>query len=146
MTTDSNLSLTLTPEEFRAVMIRRIERCLLDAAIPQDVVADVIGAYTRTTASAIHRPTVQELRAKGEVPPPVSHTDQREKLHWPSPKAAPISEPTTIADSVLNAMFKGCRTVPQIEKGTKLPRKKIYTALWALKRDRLIDQGEPPQD
>lgn len=144
---ESTFALNLTPEEYRAVMRRRIEACLREARIPDEIVAGVLEAYARTTAAVIapvHRPTVQEQRARGEAPEPIARDDQRQKAHWPSPKARPVEEPGSIADSVLNAMFKGCRTVPEIAKETKKTPKSIYTALWALKKARLIDQGEPP--
>lgn len=138
-------SLTLSPEEYRAILRRRVESCLREAQVPADVVSAMMEAYTRTSAilAPVHRPTVQELRARSVESSPTGKGDQRQKIHWPSSRVQPIEEPNTIADSVLNALFKGCRTVPEIAKETRKPRKAVYTALWALKRNKLIDQGEP---
>lgn len=130
-------SLNLSPEEYRAVLKRRIETCLREADIPDTIIIELMNVFSRgDIAQPVSEPH-QETPAR---------LDQRQKSHWPAPGAKPIADPATISDDVLNAMFKGCRTVPQIEKAVKKPRKSIYTALWALKRDGLIDKGQPPRD
>lgn len=136
-----NISLTLTPEELQQVLKRRIETCLREAAIPEEVVSDVLAAWARSDGS---------MRPASAVSSDGAHTarrvDQRQKAHWPAPGVKPVEQPSSTADLVLNAMFKGCRTVPELTKTTRKPRKAVYTALWALKRDGVIDQGEPPHD
>ncbi len=141
---EQKFSLTLTPEEYRQVLKRRIETCLRDAAIPEDVVSDVMAAFTRSDGAAA-APTVTP-RAAIVAPRSGSRVDQRQKAHWPAPGVKPIAQPSTTQDAVLNAMFKGCRTVPELTKATHKPRKAVYTALWALKKNGVIDQGEPPAE
>lgn len=150
MTTDKTVHTALTPEEYRRVMVDRIDRALREADVPDAQRRDILSYVTSDGHKVSEsRPSVSRV-----VSHPASHADQRTKIHWAAKGVKVPAEPMTISDVVLSGIVSGCQTVPELVKlvtkakvtDNKDIRKAVYTALWALKKDGVIDQGDPPQD
>lgn len=158
---DKRIQAALTADEYKKVMIERIDRVLREADVPESlrrdtlsflssdgyksVLSDVQTKHTQTVPRAARTDGTSTSR------PHVDRGDKRTKYHWPAKGARPVENPSTINDVVLNAMFNGCRTVPELVRVVQHAkvsknrdiRKAVYTALWSLKDDGIIDQGDP---
>lgn len=149
MTDDKKIQTGLTPEEYKSVMVSRIEKALREADVPEEQRRDILSFV----ASDGHLP-VSTVPRHSPSRPAAERSDQRTKFHWPAKGTRPVEEPATITDVVRNGIMGGCRTVPELVKlvqkarvsDNKDVRKAVYTALWSLKKDGVIDQGDPPQD
>jgi hypothetical protein len=152
---DQPTPLTVSPEEYRTLLIGRIERALRETGIPDDLLVQIVEASSRLlpvgdtsvlvvsagrSRNAVAHERVQPVRATGDK------TDQRQKPHWASPKAQPVDNPSSVSDLVLNALLKKCLTAPELSKVTRKPRRAVYNAIWRLRQERLIDEGPMPDE
>lgn len=135
------LSLTVSPEEYKSLVLARIERGLRMAEVPEEIVKSVLEATSRLLPADVRpmRSMVNERRPAAERGGKV---DKRNKIHWTNQK--PIERPSSISDNVLNALQNKCLTAPEIAKAVRKPKKAIYTAIWRLREEGLIDQGPMP--
>lgn len=142
------MEIKLTPEELRDLVMARIERSLHDVGITLSAISrerileslslpEAVASSPR--ASANHAPSTRAVerlqkRASG------SSSDNRTRVYRATSKAKEITDPQSTRDRVLNAILQNevC-TLTDLEKNTKRPTKAIYTALWQLKKNGLID-------
>lgn len=139
------LSLTVTPEEYQMLLLARIERGLRVAEIPEQIVKSLLEASARLLPADVTPVVRPGTNGRSRPIAAASHggkTDKRSKIHWTAEK--PVEKPSTISDHVLNALQNRCLTAPEIAKAVRKPRKAVYTAIWRLRDNGLIDKGPIP--
>lgn len=129
----------VTDEEYREIVMRRVDKSLREHGVelPDHLrreIASLLPTADGTTAHQTAAPSRQAARLKAS-PDGVGNRPQ----HAVAPGIKPVEHPRSNADRVLNALLGGCSTVPELAKATKRTSKQVYTALWMLKRDGVID-------
>lgn len=154
---DTKFSLVATSDEVRALLMARIERSLRESGVEltEDARTRIaaclpvpeIGGHVEAAPNGNqrhYRPTIQEAHAvldRAQVAPATtSGKDSRARAYRPTPRAHEVPHAVSTRDKVLNLIVRSqvC-TLGDLTTGTRRPKKAIYTALWSLKKDHLID-------
>lgn len=149
--------LTLTADEYRNLLMARIELSLRDNGVPVDEpLRTAIRSALPAAGTMIARPAAQTLASPRISPPASARTirearqivetvgnieDNRARAYIPTPLAKEVPNAKAVATKTLNLIIrKGVCTLGDLTKGIKKPKRAIYTALWQLHKDGLIEK------
>lgn len=154
---DSKSALTLTPEEYRSLMMARIDRSLKESGVVlPDETRERIAALLPLPDAADVRvgdevlkssKTVGDARALLETVKKraLASSGNRAKIYRPTNRAREVDDPKSTTERVLNLIVhSGVCNLGDLVKGTHRPKRAIYTSLWQLKKDGLIDSEPAP--
>jgi hypothetical protein len=140
---EPKVSLKVTPAEYHSLLRSRIEHVLTAADVPPKIVAALVDCFSRMTTE--ENPEIISGSSTSRTNTDGTHADERQKPHWLRPGQRPIDKPKSVGDAIVNALYsKKICTAPELATITKKPIKAIYTNLWRLKKEGVIDIGAVP--
>lgn len=145
------VSVSVTPEEARELLVRRVERALLDSGITLTAAERDRLAAALPVRFEDGRDQPEVRPAPATVPPDtdlvscikaraLKQSGNRARIYKPTGRAHPIEHPASHHDALIASIVRqGLCTADDLMRDTKLPRKAVYNGLWQLKREGLVD-------
>lgn len=147
-----SFSLTLTPDEYKNLLMSRIEKSLAESGVslPPTVRQQIydclpvpetlqVEAGDIPIARMPHKTKTTIREARAALAANKTTASGHGRRYRPTDRAKPIEKPRSIREKVLNLIIqKRVCILPDLVKGTHMAEKPLYNALWQLKRDKLI--------